>query len=81
MNSGYLQLGKKRRKRILKTVTKTFLPGKDSAFPAKTQNTSVIERFTLTLRQKIAYLRRKTLGYCQKPEAFEDTLARPWREI
>lgn len=71
----YLQIVKKRVRRILKTVTKTFLQGTDSDFPAKTQNTSFIERFNLTLRQKISYLRRKTLGYCKKTEAFEDTLA------
>ena len=71
----YLQIVKKRVKRILITVKKAFIQGTDTDFPAGTQNTSYIERLNLTLRQKVSYLQRKTLGYCKKPEAFEGALA------
>lgn len=71
----YLQIVKKRVRRILKTVKKAFIKGDYSGFPDKTQNTSYIERFNLTLRQKVAYLARKTLGYCKKIENFNDSLS------
>jgi len=57
----YLQIVKQRFKRRLVTVKKEFVIGKSAAFPDGTQNTSYIERFNLTLRQRISYLKRKTL--------------------
>jgi hypothetical protein len=39
----------------LVTVKKCFVKGTEEDFPEKTQNTSYIERFNLTLRQPIAY--------------------------
>jgi IS1 family transposase len=59
----YLQIVKKRVGRKLKSVKKCFVKGTDSDFPPGTQNTSYIERFNLTLRQRVSYLVRKTLGY------------------
>ena len=53
------------RKKRLVTVKKRLVKGKESDFSQKTQNTSYIERFNLTLRQKVSYLNRKTLGYCK----------------
>jgi IS1 family transposase len=38
------------------TVKKYFVKGSEEDFPEKTQNTSYIERFNLTLRQHVAYL-------------------------
>jgi hypothetical protein len=35
---------------------------------------SYIERFNLTLRQRVSYLQRKTLGYCKKKANFTDAL-------
>ena len=61
----YLQIVKQRRKKRLVTVKKRLVTGKESDFGQKTQNTSYIERFNLTLRQKVSYLNRKTLGYCK----------------
>jgi IS1 family transposase len=61
----YLQIVKRRVKRRLMTVKKYFVKGSEEDFPEKTQNTSYIERFNLTLRQPVAYLTRKTLGYCK----------------
>ena len=37
----------------------------------KTKNTSYIERFNLTLGQKVSYLSRKTLGYCKNQKNFK----------
>jgi IS1 family transposase len=59
----YLQIVKKRYKKRLKTVKKEFIKGCETDFPNKTQNTSYIERFNLTVRQRISYFVRKTLGY------------------
>ena len=70
----YLQIVKKRFKKRLKTVSKCFLQGTVEDFGAKTQNTSFIERFNLTLRQKICYLQRKTLGYCKSKAHFNSIL-------
>lgn len=70
----YLQIVKKRRKRKLVTVKKRIVRGKENDFGNKTQNTSYIERFNLTLRQKVSYLQRKTLGYCKKQKNFESIL-------
>ncbi len=46
----YLQIVKKRWHRRLVTVKKCFIHGTSEDFPEKTQNTSYIERFNLTLR-------------------------------
>ncbi len=68
----YLQIVKCRFKRRWVTVKKEFVIGKSTAFPEKTQNTSYIERFNLTLRQRISYLKRKTLGYCKNKFNFKN---------
>ena len=47
------------------SVAKLWVKGSGKDFPSGTQNTSYIERFNLTLRQRISYLHRKTLGYCK----------------
>jgi len=65
INYVYLQIVKKRFKRKLKTVAKFWIKGSEKDFPSGTQNTSYIERFNLTLRQRISYLHRQTLGYCK----------------
>ncbi len=70
----YLQIVKKRFKRKLKTVKKFWVKGSEKDFPVGTQNTSYIERFNLTLRQRISYLHRKTLGYCKNKTNFNRTL-------
>ena len=70
----YLQIVKQRRKRRLVTVKKRIVKGKQSDFGNKNQNTSYIERFNLTLRQKVSYLQRKTLGYCKNQKNFERVL-------
>ena len=70
----YLQIVKKRVKMRLVTVKKCFVKGTEADFKGKTQNTSYIERFNLTLRQRVSYLQRKTLGYCKKKSNFNDTL-------
>ena len=67
-------LVKKRFKRKLKTVKKCFIKGSEKDFPTGTQNTSYIERFNLTLRQRISYLHRKTIGYCKKKSNLNRTL-------
>ncbi len=70
----YLQIVKQRRKRRLVTVKKRIVKGKETDFGNKTQNTSYIERFNLTLRQKVSYLQRKTLGYCKNQKNCERVL-------
>jgi IS1 family transposase len=70
----YLQLVKRRVKRHLVTVKKRFVKGTEEDFPEKTQNTSYIERFNLTLRQHVSYLTRKTLGYCKSKQHFKQIL-------
>ena len=70
----YLQIVKQRRKRRLVTVKKRIVQGKETDFGNKTQNTSYIERFNLTLRQKVSYLQRKTLGYCKNQKNFHSCL-------
>lgn len=70
----YLQIVKKRVKMRLVTVKKCFVKGTEDDFKGKTQNTSYIERFNLTLRQRVSYLQRKTLGYCKKKANFTATL-------
>jgi IS1 family transposase len=50
----YLQIVKQRRKKRLVTVKKRIVNGKETDFGNKTQNTSYIERFNLTLRQKVS---------------------------
>jgi len=58
----------------LVTVKKCFVKGTEDDVKGKTQNTSYIERFNLTLRQRVSYLQKKTLGYCKKKANFTDTL-------
>lgn len=73
----YLQIVKRRVKMKLATVHKEFVLGTSRSFPKntpKTQNTSYIERFNLTLRQHVCYLQRKTLGYCKKRTNFNRIL-------
>ncbi len=60
INYVYLQIVKKRFKRKLKTVKKSWIKGTEKDFSSGTQNTSYIERFNLTLRQRISYLNPKT---------------------
>ena len=67
----YLQIVKQRRKRRLVTVKQRIVKGKPTDFGNKTKNTSYLERFNLTLRQKVSYLQRKTLGYCKNQKNFE----------
>jgi IS1 family transposase len=67
----YLQIVKKRYKKILITVKKVFVRGSDIDFPGKTQNTSYIERHNLTLRDRVSYLGRKTIAYCKKKAHFK----------
>jgi IS1 family transposase len=50
----YLQIVKKRVKMRLVTVKKCFVKGTEDDFKGKTQNTSYIERFNLTLRQRVS---------------------------
>ena len=73
----YLQIVKKRVHMRLITVHKAFVKGTSRSFPQKTQktqNTSYIERFNLTLRQPVGYLQRNTLGYCKKRVNFNRIL-------
>jgi len=73
----YLQIVKRRVKKRLATVKKVFVSGTSRSFPQntpKTQNTSYLERFNLTLRQHVCYLQRKTLGYCKKRTNFNRIL-------
>ena len=70
----YLQIVKKRIHKRLVTVKKCFVKGSEADFTGKSQNTSFIERFNLTLRQHVCYLQRKTLGYCKKKSNFEVVL-------
>ncbi len=74
INYVYLQIVKKRFKRKLKTVKKTWIKGTEKDFPSGAKNTSYIERFNLTLRQRISYLHRKTLGYCKNKTNLERAL-------
>lgn len=67
----YLQIVKQRYRKILRTVKKVFVKGTEEDFPDGTRNTSFIERFNLTLRQRVSYLTRKTLGYCKNKANFE----------
>jgi len=62
----YLQIVKKRYKKIMKTVKKHIVIGSFDDFPQGTQNTSYIERHNLTLRDRIFTIKRKTIGYCKK---------------
>lgn len=61
---------KKRRKRRLLKIKQRIVRGKETDFGDKTKNTSYLERFNFTLRQKISCLQRKTLGYCKNKENF-----------
>ena len=70
----YLQIVKQRRKRRLVTVKQRIVKGQETDFRNKTKNTSYIERFNLTLRQKVSYLQRKTLGYCKNQKNFQQIL-------
>ena len=67
----YLQIVKKRYKKILITVKKVFVKGSEIDFPGKTQNTSYVERHNLTLRDRVSYLGRKTIAYCKKKSHFK----------
>lgn len=70
----YLQIVKRRLHKRLVTVKKCFVKGTEADFTGKTQNTSYIERFNLTLRQRVSYLQRKTLGYCKNKSNFNAIL-------
>ena len=70
----YLQIVKQRIKMRLITVKKDFVKGTKADFMGKSQNTSYIERFNLTLRQRVSYLQRKSLGYCKKKSNFNHLL-------
>ena len=56
------------------TVQKNFVKGTKDDFTGKSQNTSYIERFNLTLRQRVSYLQRKSLGYCKNKSNFNHLL-------
>ena len=73
-NYVYLQIVKRRVHKRLKTVKKCFVKGTAQDFTGKSQNTSYIERFNLTLRQRVSYLQRKSLGYCKNKTRFKDML-------
>ena len=73
-NYVYLQIVKQRIKMRLITVKKHFVKGTKSDFTGKSQNTSYIERFNLTLRQRVSYLQRKSLGYCKNKSNFNHLL-------
>ena len=73
-NYVYLQIVKKRIKMRLITVQKNFVKGTKDDFTGKSQNTSYIERFNLTLRQRVSYLQRKSLGYCKNKSNFNHLL-------
>lgn len=51
-----------------------IVQGKETNFGLKTKNTSYIERFNLTLRHKVSYLHRKTLGYCKNQKNFNSVM-------
>ncbi len=70
----YLQIVKQRIKMRLITVKKNFVKGTGADFTGKSQNTSYIERFNLTLRQRVSYLQRKSLGYCKNKSNFNHLL-------
>ena len=70
----YLQIVKKRINKRLVTVKKCFVKGQSTDFTGKSQNTSFIERFNLTLRQRVCYLHRKSLGFCKKKANFNTVL-------
>lgn len=70
----YMQVVKRRKNKRLVTVKKCFVKGSETDFTGKTQNTSYIERFNLTLRQRTSYLCRKTLGFCKKQSNLEAVL-------
>ena len=70
----YMQVVKRRKNKRLVTVKKCFVKGSEADFTGKTQNTSYIERFNLTLRQRTSYLCRKTLGFCKKQSNLEAVL-------
>jgi IS1 family transposase len=70
----YLQIVKQRINKRLVTVKKCFVKGTAADFTGKSQNTSYIERFNLTLRQRVSYLQRKSLGYCKKRSNFRAIL-------
>ena len=70
----YMQVVKRRKNKKLVTVEKCFVKGSAEDFTGKTQNTSYIERFNLTLRQRVSYLGRKTLGFCKKQSHLEAVL-------
>lgn len=74
VRDAYLQIVKQRRRKRLVNVKQRLVTGKASDFPPKTKNTSFIERFNLSLRQRISYLQRKTLGYCKRPAHFQTVL-------
>jgi len=61
----YLQIVKQHLSQRLVTVKKCFVKGAEKDFLSVPQNTSFIERFNLTLRQRVSYLARKTLGFCK----------------
>ena len=70
----YLQIVKQRINKRLITVKKCFVKGSSADFTGKSQNTSFIERFNLTLRQRVSYLQRKSLGYCKNKSNFNTIL-------
>jgi len=56
------QIVKKRVKMRLSNRQEVFVKGTKDDLKEKTQNTSYIERFNLTLRQRVSYLQRKNIG-------------------
>ena len=70
----YLQIVKRPIHKRLVSVKKCFVKGTAADFTGKSQNTSYIERFNLTLRQRVSYLQRKSLGYCKSKSNFNAIL-------
>ena len=56
------------------TVKKGFVKGTAADFTGKSQNTAYIERLNLTLRQRVAYGQRKSLGDCKSKSNFNAIL-------
>ncbi len=67
----YLQIVKKRIKMRLITVQKNFVKGTQDDFTGKSQNTSYIERFNLTLRQRGILFAKKVFRLLQKQLKFQ----------
>ena len=64
----YLQVVKTRFKKRLKKVEIQVIVGKLEDFREHLRHTAFVERLNLTIRHRISYLRRRTIGFCKKKE-------------